>query len=270
MKISVVIVTRNSALHLARTLECVKTFSETVIVDMGSTDDTLAIARDYGCRVVPFEPTDGETVEDARNFSLQYVRYEWVLMIEPNELVPNALRDYLYDFIASGEGDGLFVPRKNFMMYRFHKGAYPDYRPRLFRRNLARWTAVTGSFPMVDGEMKTIPAARQDLALVHLSTRFVRNMGHHGRALKSSLDQLRMSDRKISLSMMLFAPMWTFLRTYFFRGTLFYGKDGFVFACHNATDHFITLADIHEHRRMRQFNKEHENTGIHIPVPENE
>ena len=53
-KISVVINTYNARQHLQKVLESVKGFDEVVVCDMESTDDTVAIAREYGCKVVTF------------------------------------------------------------------------------------------------------------------------------------------------------------------------------------------------------------------------
>ena len=53
-KISVVINTYNARQHLAKVLDSVKDFDEVVVCDMESTDDTVAIAEQYGCKVVTF------------------------------------------------------------------------------------------------------------------------------------------------------------------------------------------------------------------------
>ena len=57
-KISVVINTYNAEQHLAKVLDAVKDFDEIVICDMESTDSTLDIARQYGCKIVTFEKKD--------------------------------------------------------------------------------------------------------------------------------------------------------------------------------------------------------------------
>ena len=54
-RISVVINTYNAEQHLAAVLESVKDFDEVLICDMESTDTTLDIARQYGCRIITFE-----------------------------------------------------------------------------------------------------------------------------------------------------------------------------------------------------------------------
>ena len=73
-KISVVINTYNAEQHLSRVLGAVKDFDEIVICDMESTDSTLDIARQYGCKIVTFEKKDYTIVEPARNFAIQSAR----------------------------------------------------------------------------------------------------------------------------------------------------------------------------------------------------
>lgn len=53
-RISVVINTYNAEQHLKAVIEAVKDFDEIVICDMESTDETLNIARSYGCKIVTF------------------------------------------------------------------------------------------------------------------------------------------------------------------------------------------------------------------------
>ena len=91
-KISVVINTYNAEQHLAKVLDAVKDFDEIVICDMESTDSTLDIARQYGCKIVTFEKKDYTIVEPARNFAIQSATYPWVLVVDADEIVTPELR----------------------------------------------------------------------------------------------------------------------------------------------------------------------------------
>ena len=65
-KISVVINTYNAERHLLQVINAAKGFDEIVVCDMESTDNTLAIAKSMGCRVVTFEKKDYNIVEPAQ------------------------------------------------------------------------------------------------------------------------------------------------------------------------------------------------------------
>ena len=70
-KISVVINTYNAEQHLTKCLEAVKEFDEVVVCDMESTDHTVAIAREYGCKVLTFPKANHKSAEPARTFAIQ-------------------------------------------------------------------------------------------------------------------------------------------------------------------------------------------------------
>ena len=132
-KISVVINTYNAEQHLAAVLESVKDFDEVLICDMESTDTTLDIARQYGCRIITFERKQYNIVEPAREYAIHEAKHEWVLVVDADELVTPELKDYLYQHIENHGADGLFIPRKNYFMGRFLHCHYPDHILRFFR-----------------------------------------------------------------------------------------------------------------------------------------
>lgn len=139
-KISVVINTYNAELHLARVLEAVKDFDEILICDMESTDSTLEIAKKYGCKVVTFERKKYNIVEPAREYAIHEAKYPWVLVVDADEIVTPALREYLYQRISSSDcPEGLAIPRKNFFMGCFMRSHYPDYILRFFRQDKTHW-----------------------------------------------------------------------------------------------------------------------------------
>ena len=80
-KISVAINTYNEENSLGEILEYLKGFDEIVVCDMESTDGTVRIAKEFGCRVVTFPKGDYNIAEPARNFAIQSATYPWVLVI---------------------------------------------------------------------------------------------------------------------------------------------------------------------------------------------
>ena len=98
-QISVVINTYNAERHLEAVLRSVKDFDEILVCDMQSTDRTVDIARQHGCRIVTFEKKHYTIVEPARQFAIDQARCPWVLVLDADELVSPALKDYLYAHI---------------------------------------------------------------------------------------------------------------------------------------------------------------------------
>ena len=84
---------------------------------MESTDNTVDIAREHGCKIVTFPKANHKSAEPARTFAIQSATSDWVLVVDADEVVSESLRSYLYHFIKDpGKIRGLYIPRKNFTM----------------------------------------------------------------------------------------------------------------------------------------------------------
>jgi glycosyltransferase involved in cell wall biosynthesis len=245
-RISVVINTYNAEQHLERVLDSVKGFDEVVVCDMESTDQTLDIARKYGCRVVTFPKGSHNIVEPAREFAIHEAMYEWVLVVDADELVTPALKDYLYDMIGKADGpDGLFIPRKNYFMGRFMRCHYPDHILRFFRRDKTHWPAVIHCVPEVDGRVEKIPANRRDLAFEHLANDTIENIvSKTNQYTRNELE--RRKDKHYGLLAFLWRPFFRFFKTYILKGAILDGRPGFIKAVLEGYYQFIFLAKQYE------------------------
>ncbi|MBN3051508.1 glycosyltransferase [Pectobacterium brasiliense] len=84
--ISVCMIVKNEALHLANSLKAIeKYFDDIVVVDTGSTDDSKIIAKKFTDKVYDFEWISDFSA--ARNYSLQFAKYDWVLVIDADEVI---------------------------------------------------------------------------------------------------------------------------------------------------------------------------------------
>ena len=169
-KISVVINTYNAERDLAQVLEAVKNFDEVLICDMESTDSTLDIARQYGCRIVTFPKANHKSAEPARTFAIQSAANPWVLVVDADEIVTPELHDYLYRRIAEPEAPaGLYIPRLNRFMLRYTKSITYDRQLRFFKREGVEWPPHVHTFPTVQGRTEKIPASEKNVRFVHLA-----------------------------------------------------------------------------------------------------
>ncbi len=136
--LSVAIVAYNEAENLARTLASVRWADEIVVVDSGSTDGTIAIARTFGA-VVFEEAWKGYGAQV--NSALDKCTQRWILNLDADEVVTPGLAERIRSLLA-GEPRfaGYTVPRVNLIFGRWmrHGGLYPDRKLRLFRRGFAR------------------------------------------------------------------------------------------------------------------------------------
>jgi len=140
MKLSVIIITKNEADNIQACLESVGFADERIIVDSGSSDGTVEIARRLGARVI--STADWPGFGPQKNRALDAAQGEWVLSLDADERIPEALRDEILEAIADGRHSAWQMPRLSSFCGRFirHSGWYPDYLVRLFRRGCARFT----------------------------------------------------------------------------------------------------------------------------------
>ncbi len=243
--ISIVINTYNAERHLAKVLDSVKDFDEVVICDMESTDSTLNIAHRYGCKVVTF-PKEGHTiVEPARNFAIQSASYPWVLVVDADEIVPKALREYLYRQVSLPcPPDGIFIPRRNYFMGTFMHSLYPDYILRFFRKDKTVWPPIIHVQPEVAGNVIHAPK-HKGLAFEHLAD-------------DSLSDRLRKTDtytdyeckkkagKRYGALAFLLRPTHRFIKSYILKGGLRDGFPGFIYACLEATYQVVMMGKMRE------------------------
>ncbi len=250
--ISVVINTYNAERHLERVLESVGGFDEVVVCDMESTDGTVAIARSHGCRVVTFPKGDCVSAEPARTFAIQSASCRWVLVVDADELVTPALRDYLYERVSRADCPaGLWLPRRNFFMGRFMHSNYPDYVLRFFIREGTTWPPYVHTFPQVCGRTERVPAGGGGLALVHLANDTIRTIVDKTNQYTEN-DALKKGGRHGSLRALLWRPLFRFFKSYVLKGGFRDGREGFVCACYEGLYQFVMVSKIMEKKLRRE------------------
>ncbi|MBI4058842.1 glycosyltransferase family 2 protein [Candidatus Microgenomates bacterium] len=178
MNISVIILTKNAAEKLTDCLESAKDLGEIIILDAGSTDKTLEIAKKYGTRI--FKQKAG-SYDTWRNQGKEVAKSEWLFYIDPDERVTLELREEISrrvlprgspTAIPPGNNSGapsvglpaashpspaaFAIPRRNFVFGKElrHGGWYPDYVIRLIKKDkLIRWEGELHEQPKIEGEI---------------------------------------------------------------------------------------------------------------------
>jgi glycosyltransferase involved in cell wall biosynthesis len=150
VQLSVVIITYNEEANIARTLASVEHLvadgkGEIIVVDSGSTDRTVEIAKSHGAKVF-VEEWKGFAAQ--KNSAIDKATGDWILSLDADEEVSLTMRDFLQlvlfgkhkDEFANFRG-GMVFPRRNSFLGRVirHGGFYPDPKLRLFPRGHARF-----------------------------------------------------------------------------------------------------------------------------------
>lgn len=251
MKISVVINTYNAEKHLETVLESVKDFDEIVICDMHSTDKTVEIGQKYGCKIVYHERFS--YAEPARNFAISEASYDWVLVIDADEMVPSELKKYLYKISDNENISGVYIPFKNYFIDKWIRAAYPDYKLRFFRKEGAFWPPEVHSTVAVQGKVIRIPRKDKHLASEHLANDSIETILRKNNTY-SSAEIKRKQDKKISWWVLLSSPLFWFVKFYFLKKGFLDGKRGFIFAVLKSQYKFSYLAKVYEFQRKQETN----------------
>ena len=137
MKLSVIIITKNEAGNIRACIESVGFANQLIIVDSGSTDGTVALARSLGAQVI--ETADWPGFGPQKNRALAAADGDWVLSIDADERIPEALRDEILAAIDQPQHAAYALPRLSSFCGQFirHSGWYPDYIVRLWQRGSA-------------------------------------------------------------------------------------------------------------------------------------
>lgn len=250
-QISVVINTYNAEKHLAAVLESVKDFDEVLVCDMESTDRTCEIARAYGCRCVTFPKAGHDIVEPARDFAIHEARSPWVLVVDADEVVPTALREYLYAQVNSGTAPaGIAIPRKNYFMGRFLHSAYPDHILRFFRKDAVHWPAIIHCSPVVKGTVQHIPPQRTDLAFIHLANDSVADILRKVNTYTEH-ELPRRRHKGYGLGALIARPAFRFFKSYILKSGWRDGMPGFIHALLDGVYQTVIVAKLIEERITR-------------------
>jgi len=139
MPLSAVVITHNAAALLDRCLASVAFADELLVVDSGSTDETQAIAKRRGARIVTHEWLG---FGPQKQLAVDSAAHDWVLCLDADEQVSEVLRNEIVRALTNPGAMVFALPRRNRFLGRWlaHGEGYPDWSVRLFHRAHARWS----------------------------------------------------------------------------------------------------------------------------------
>ena len=175
-RLSVVIITHNEETVILRCLKSVKPIAdEIVVVDSGSTDQTAALCRESGCRVIP-RMFDGYGKQ--KQFAVDQAANDWVFSLDADEVVTPELQQEILNIKLNPETEmtvaGFRVPFSLCFMGKVlnHSGVGREYHLRVFNRSLGKFTqAPVHEGIEINGRLGTLKGK-----IIHYS---YRDIAHH-------------------------------------------------------------------------------------------
>ncbi len=232
--LSVVLATFNEEKNLSDCLDSIKDLAdEIVIVDGGSTDKTVEIARNYGAKV---KVTDNPPIFHInKQKAIDMASKDWILQLDADERVTPELKKEILSTLnfQLPTVNGYWIPRKNWFLGRFlmKGGQYPDYTLRLYRRG-------KGKLPQKSVHEQAVVEGKTDYLknpLIHIAdpnfSRYLSRFNRYTNLMASELHDKKIGYNPImAIKYMLILPFWWFFLSYVRHKGFMDSWQGFVFS----------------------------------------
>ena len=229
--LSVIIITKNEAGNLKGCLDSLGgIWAEIIVVDSGSTDNTVEIARAAGANVVQTSTWPGFGPQ--KNIALDAATCDWVLSLDADERLTKDLREQIVAATGANSFACYEMPRLSYFCGKpiRHGGWYPDRIIRLFQRGQARFSDdLVHERVIPDGAV-----GRIDAPLHHYSYRSTDDVERKIESYSNAgAKQLFVRGRKSSLAKAAGHGAWAFVRTYILKLGFLDGREGYLIATMN-------------------------------------
>jgi len=244
--ISIIVTTYNEENNLDRCLRRLDGFGEIVLVDSFSSDGTVDIGRRYAATIYvrPYR-----SAAKQKNWALEQVRNDWVLVLDADEEFTDELREELAH-LDGAAASGYWIRRDSEYLGRRirHCGWQRDKVLRFFRRDKGRYderevheeVTLDGPESVLRGRLRHYPYAEV--------TQHLEKINEY--STRGSRDYVDRGGRMAVLNMLLHPP-FRFVRMYLLQGGLLDGRQGFILCLLSSYSVFLKYAKAWEYRRQR-------------------
>ena len=227
MKITATIITLNEERNIARAIESLRCCDEILILDSGSVDRTVELAKKLGARVIE---AGWRGYAGQKNWAAEQAAHDWILSLDADEALSEALEAEIWNVKKNGpQYDAYTMPRlaRYLGKWIFHSGWYPDRKVRLYHRSKAKWVGdVVHESVQADGSVGHL-----DANILHFTCE---SLSEHVKSLDRyttlAAQELVARQTQIGLWRLILDPPWTFVKTYFFQRGFQDGLEGMIIA----------------------------------------
>jgi glycosyltransferase involved in cell wall biosynthesis len=228
--LSVIIITKNESEHITRCLQSVAWADEIIVLDSGSTDNTVELCQQITPHV--FE-TDWPGFGIQKQHALDKARGVWVLSLDADEHISDMLKLDIQHAMHHPSHQGFEIPRLSSYCGKEikHGGWWPDYVLRLFKKDQGCFSdSRVHERVIVQGSTGKLSHPIQHESYISLEE--VLDKTNHYSSLGAEM--LFDKGRHSSLGMAILRGLWTFLRTYLIKASFLDGNQGLMLAISNA------------------------------------
>jgi glycosyltransferase involved in cell wall biosynthesis len=245
LPLTVAIIALNAGQQIGPCLESVRFADEVLVVDSGSTDDTLAICARHGARV---ETREWLGFGRQKQLAVSLATHDWVLCLDADERVSEPLARSIARALEQARYRAWRMPRRNRFLGRWlsHGEGYPDWSLRLFHRAHASWS----NDDVHEAVLTTVEVGSLDGDLMHDSAEDVATyMTKQNRYTTLHAQSLYRQGVRASYWRLIASPLARFFKFYFLRLGFLDGGPGFahiVIGCNNSFHKYLKLIELQE------------------------
>jgi len=248
VSLSVIVIVKNEVHNIKDCLNSVSWAKELLVVDDNSTDKTVAIAESCSAKVYQRE-MDVEGIQ--RNFAIDKVHEEWVLSLDADERVSDALASEIKEVVEKDDLKicGYAIPIKTFIGKRWIRGAgyYPATRLRLFRKGKLRYQeAAVHPGVLLEGKRAFLKGDIIHYGIKDLA-QFVNKLN---RQTTLEAQKWLLDGRRVSLLNSIRKTLDRFFRNYLRKGGIKDGFLGFIMSCFHGLYQLFAYAKYWEMKRF--------------------
>ncbi len=237
MSLSVIIIAKNEAAKIRKCLESVQWANEIIVLDSGSTDETVSIAKEYTPHV--FE-TDWPGYGAQKQRALEKATQPWVLNLDADECVSEALKQDIQNILSQphNPNDGYKIPiQMVFYGQPLKYTSSPSRHVRLFKRENARFSKDIVHEKIVlprQAKIRQLLSAIYHQSYQDVSHALAKINRYSSYSAKVAIKQQKSSHLGTAIA----RSLWMFLRCYFLQKGFLDGKAGFLLSVFNAQGAF--------------------------------
>lgn len=233
MRISTIIITKNAAKHLRRCLDSVLWTDEIIILDSGSSDETVAIGRSYGTKV-QVSQTDWPGFGKQKNRALKLASGDWILSLDADEVVTPALQQEIIQVLQHQQQVVAYtIPRLTYYRDQPIKhcfGHNKDRPIRLLKQACGYFSDdIVHETMIVNGQVGSLKQPMQHFSFAGIED-IINKMHHY-----STLGAIKLYQKQAKITPLgaVLHSLWIFLRIYVLRLGFLDGYCGFIIAFSN-------------------------------------
>jgi len=250
--ITATILTKNSQRTLQTTLDSLQRFDEVLVLDSGSTDNTVKIAENYPNVTVHTSPFLG--FGPMHNYASKLAKHDWILSIDSDEVLSDDLIDEIHDLQLNSQNI-YSIRRENYFNNKRIKGCsgwHPDIVVRLYNRKKTKFSDDAVHEKVLPNELSI---KELSAPIIHTPYRdindFLKKMHTY-----SSLFAEQKAGQESSLLEAIFRSWFAFIKSYLFKRGFLYGREGFIISLYNAHTTYYKYLKLSE--------KNDQKTDVHL------